>query len=83
LCWAPESPAYRTWYKPSALATVGAYERQLSATFGVPFFPIPEHLKDVDFADGYHMLPYGAATYSRWLADNHLRPWLASQGLAQ
>ena len=51
--------------------------RQLSAEKGVPIFPAPAHLSDDDFADGYHPLADGAAKYSRWLADNHLRPWLA------
>ena len=44
---------------------------------GVRVFPAPEHLDEADFMDGYHLLPAGAAKYSRWLADNHLKPWLA------
>ena len=31
-----------------------------------------------DFADGHHMLPAAAGRYSRWLAAERLKPWLAS-----
>jgi hypothetical protein len=78
LFWMPESPTYRsTMYSPAARATDEGFARQLAAEKGVPIFPAPEHLSDDDFADGYHPLPDGAAKYSRWLADNHLKPWLA------
>jgi hypothetical protein len=28
--------------------------------------------------DGIHLMRGGAEKYSRWLADNHLGPWLAT-----
>jgi hypothetical protein len=79
--WAPASPAYRSWFTPASRAAVEAYGRKLAAQLGVRIFPAPEHLEDMDFADGYHLLPHGAPKYSRWLADNHLRPWLAESGI--
>ena len=81
--WAPESPAYQGWHAPASLAVIEEYKRWFAARFPVPVFPAAEHLEELDFADGYHLLPHGAAKYCRWLADNHLRPWLVSQGLAK
>ena len=77
-CWAPESPAYRARYSPAARAAAAACEARFTRAFGVPVFPAPDHLAEDDFLDGYHLLRRGAERYSRWLADEHLRPWLAA-----
>ena len=77
MCWAPEGPSYRAMYTPTGRAACAGYERRLTAELGVPAFPAPDHLTDDDFADGYHLRDEGAVKYSRWLADNHLKPWLA------
>ena len=77
VAWAPESPTYRAMYTPRARADADAYAHTLTRDLGVPVFPAPAHLADADFLDGFHLLPAGAATYSRWLADQHLTPWLA------
>lgn len=76
---APESPAFRSWYSPAALKHEAAYRQSLLAE-GVPVFPTSPDLAEEDFADGYHMLRLGAQKYSRWLAETHLKPWLASYG---
>ncbi len=75
---APESPAFRSWYSPASREVLAAYCRELSAEFGTPVFGALDTMTEEDFADGHHMLPGGAAKYSRWLADTHLRPWLTS-----
>ncbi|HEY1191966.1 MAG TPA: hypothetical protein VGE74_30330, partial [Gemmata sp.] len=77
VAWAPESPAYRAMYDPAGLAARADFERWLNAELGARVFSSPEHLEEEDFADGYHLFPAGAARYSRWLADAHLRPWFA------
>ena len=77
LCWQPESPAYRAMYTPAGRAVGDAYAARLATDFGVPVFAAPTHLADDDFADGYHLIEDGAERYSRWLADAHLKPWLA------
>lgn len=77
VAWAPESPAYRSLYTPAGRASVEAVTRQFATELGAAVFPAPAHLQEDDFADGYHLMPDGAAKYSRWLADNHLKPWLA------
>lgn len=55
------------------------WSQVVAEELGVPVFSAPETgLVDGDFADPVHMLSHGAAKYSRWLADTHLKPWLAA-----
>jgi hypothetical protein len=75
--WAPESPEYRALYTPATRTEVAAYEQMLRGELGVQVVPAPTHLEEDDFPDGYHLYPGGASRYSRWLADIHLKPWLA------
>ncbi len=72
----PESPTFRSWYTPQSRETLRAFCRCLSEELGCRVFEAPDLVED-DFADGHHMLPTGAAKYSRWLAEAHLKPWLA------
>ncbi len=74
---APESPAYRAMYTPAGLASFDEYACALARDFGAPVLPAPDHMEEADFADGFHLLPAGAAKYSQWLAEQHLKPWLA------
>jgi hypothetical protein len=62
---------------PEARGAAEARARALTTAIGIPVFPAPDELTDDDFADGYHLRARGAAKYSRWLADHHLKPWLA------
>ncbi len=81
--WTPESATYQSWYSPRSRAAIAGFEQSLREEFG-PVFPAPQGLlAESDFADGYHLLRGGAAKYSRWLADTHLKPWLASQGVGK
>jgi hypothetical protein len=73
----PESPEFRSWYTAHSRVAVADYIRTLREELGCPVFVAPEDYAESDFADGHHILPDGAARYSRWLADEHLRPWLA------
>ncbi|VTR97714.1 Uncharacterized protein OS=Singulisphaera acidiphila (strain ATCC BAA-1392 / DSM 18658 / VKM B-2454 / MOB10) GN=Sinac_5817 PE=4 SV=1 [Gemmata massiliana] len=75
--WAPESPWLRGLYCPCAHGRVEYYTQTLVDEVGVTVFPAPTHFAEEDFVDGYHLTPDGAAKYSRWFADTHLRPWLA------
>jgi hypothetical protein len=77
-CWAPDSPSGRAVYTPQARATRAIRARALTDALGIPIFPTPDELTDDDFADGYHLCASGARKYSRWLADSHLKPWLAA-----
>jgi hypothetical protein len=79
--WAPESPTYRSWYSARTREQLKNYSRWLEDELHAPVFPAPQHLDETDFADGFHLLRSGAQKYSRWLADEHLRPWLLRQGV--
>ena len=78
--WAPESISYRSWYADAARREMDRFEEWLKAEFAAPVFPTPADLPDTDFVDGFHMIKSGAEKYSRWLADTHLKPWLARPG---
>jgi hypothetical protein len=78
--WAPESVTYRSWYSDAARAEMNRFETWLRTEIGVPVFPAPADLPDTDFVDGFHMIKSGAEKYSRWLAETHLKGWLARHG---
>ena len=64
--------------RDSALARrdgVDAYAAELTRKYGVEVFPVPDDIQESDFVDGHHMIPAGAARYSKWLADTHIKPW--------
>jgi hypothetical protein len=79
--WTPESPAFRSWFQPEERAVAEEYGRSLTRELGRPVFPAPDHLSEDVFVDGHHLIRSGAEQYSRWLAENHLKPWLARYGL--
>jgi hypothetical protein len=79
--WAPESPEFRSWYRPEAAKNAAGTEEFIRQKLGCEVFPGPVHLAEGDFADGYHLLRPGAEKYSRWLAEQHLKPWLTKQEL--
>jgi hypothetical protein len=76
----PVSPEFRSWFKPRAWAAADACLRNLADGLAVPVFPSPAGFAESEFVDGHHMLPPAAARYSRWLAETHLKPWLARKG---
>jgi hypothetical protein len=73
----PESPIFRGVYAPESRAALGAFVRTLPDELGCPVFEAPLDYTEEDFADGTHMLSAGARRFSQWLAETHLRPWLA------
>ena len=75
--WTPESPRYREAHGRAGAEAVVEYTQFINRELQTDVFPAPLHLEETEFADGYHLLPPGAARYSLWLADTHLRPWLA------
>jgi hypothetical protein len=79
--WAPESPRLLGGYSARSRIELERYTAWLNAELQAPVFPFPTHLDEEDFVDGYHLLRDGAAKYSRWLADHHLRPWLEESGI--
>ena len=76
--WVPESPRYREAYGPAGPLAIAEHTRFPTEGLRVNAFPAPGNLAEEDFSDGYHLMRHGAAKYSRWLAEMHLKPWLAS-----
>jgi hypothetical protein len=64
----PEGEAFRQWYPPGAGERLDAYVRGLADEFGVPVIDARRWMRDEDFWDGHHLLPGGAAAFSRRLA---------------
>lgn len=75
--WMPLAPLLTGWVNPELQHDCIKFTREQGRERGVPIFPPPDWLMDDDFAEGHHLLPQSAARYSRWLADTHLKPWLA------
>jgi hypothetical protein len=69
----PEGPAFRSWYPAETRAAV---ERLIAEMRHLaPVFDATDGFAELDFADSHHLLPRGAARFSRKLADEHLRGW--------
>jgi hypothetical protein len=79
----PVSPAFRASFAPGVYSAGEAHLLALARRLEVPVFPAPRDLTEDEFLDGHHLLRNGAERYSRWLADNHLKPWLAGQGVGR
>jgi hypothetical protein len=79
----PVSPAFRASFAPGVYSAGEAHLLALARRLEVPVFPAPRDMAEDEFIDGHHMLRHGAERYSRWLADNHLKPWLASAGVGK
>jgi hypothetical protein len=63
----PEAGLFRAWYPPPALAAIDDYLADLRREFGVPVLDARTWIADPDFYDGHHLLPAGAAAFSRRL----------------
>lgn len=79
----PVSPMFRGWFRPGVWVNGENQLRALARELGVEVFPPFDGLAEADFIDGHHMLEGGAEKYSRWLAETHLKPWLARQGVGR
>jgi hypothetical protein len=73
----PVSPMFRGWFRPGVWASGEERLSAFAGELGVERIPPYAGLEESDYIDGHHMLRSGAEKYSRWLADTHLRAWLA------
>jgi hypothetical protein len=80
VAWVPLAPLLSRWMNPELQRACADYAASLGGQSGVVVFPPPDWVVDDDFADGQHLLPAAAARYSRWLAEERLKPWLARHG---
>jgi hypothetical protein len=79
LLFMPEAPTMRDWYSPAVLADVDDYFRRLSDEFRIPVLDARHWMADEAFCDSHHLVPAGAAAFSRRLENEILQPYLAGQ----
>jgi hypothetical protein len=63
----PEGTDFRAWYPPSVASALADFLAGLAAEFGVSLIDARPWLGDEAFSDGHHMLPSGAAEFTRRL----------------
>jgi hypothetical protein len=61
----PEGSEFRGWYPPAARVAIDAYLTQLGRDHGVPWIDARTWVADDGFYDGHHLLPGGAAAFTR------------------
>jgi hypothetical protein len=76
----PESSEFRSWYSPTAQAELAEMLGRLTHEYGVPLIDARQWLGDESFTDGHHLLPSGAAAFTRRLGEEI--PALAGPGTA-
>ena len=63
----PEGSDFRAWYPPAVAAELADFFTKLTAEFGASLIDARLWLADEAFTDGHHMLPCGAAAFTRRL----------------
>ncbi len=76
LVFFPEGSTFRGWYSPEARADAQAFFARLGRDFEVPVIDARTWAPDDAFADYYHLLPEGAAAFTRRFGHDVLRPLL-------
>jgi hypothetical protein len=64
----PEGPLYRSWYEPVVWERIEAALDELARDCGVPLLSCREVVAEEGFLDSHHLLPEGAAAFTRHLA---------------
>jgi hypothetical protein len=75
----PEGSAFRDLLPPDARARLTALLRQLAAEEGAALVDARAWVEDEGFWDGHHLLPRGAAAFTRRLAREALPALLAAE----
>jgi hypothetical protein len=70
-----ESSEFRGWYGPAGAERITTLAREFGGEFGVPVYDAREWVADDGFADGHHMNPAGAKTFTARLA-SEAGPWV-------
>ncbi len=75
---APESPAFRSWYRAGARDDLTHFYADLTRRTGAPVFDASDWpFAEDDFADGHHLLRHAARDFTRRLGAECVGPWLA------
>jgi hypothetical protein len=70
----PESSEFRTLYSPEVTASLSAFLDGLRRSRNVPVIDARTWAEDADFWDAHHLLPAGAAGFTRRFGREVLRP---------
>jgi hypothetical protein len=73
----PEGSEFRSWYPPQVQAEVDAYLAELKRAFGTRVIDARTWSADEDLLDGFHLMPHGAAAYTRRLVREALPSLMA------
>lgn len=79
----PEGSGFRGWYSTAALRQLYPLLQSLSHEFDAPLIDARAWVADAGFSDSHHLLPGGAATFSRRLGREAILPLLQGQPLAR
>lgn len=73
----PESPTFRSWYRPAAKSRVVEFLNGLATDCGVPLFHTSAWIEDEkSFMDGHHLFHDPAVAFSERLGRECIVPWL-------
>jgi hypothetical protein len=72
----PEGTEFRSFYAPETCHQIDAYLGSLNRDYGVPLIDARCWLPNSCFYDSHHLLPSGAAAFSRRFAEEVMRPLL-------
>jgi hypothetical protein len=73
----PESPSFRSYYAANAEAQINVFLKELTAAHGNPIINAQAWVDDeLAFIDGHHLLPRGAARFSKRLGREAVLPLL-------
>src|SRR5262249_1104300 len=72
----PEGSEFRSWYPPAVQSRIDQYLAHLGEECSVPVLDMRTWMADVDFVDSHHLLPKGAAVFTKRFEGEVLRPLL-------
>jgi hypothetical protein len=78
----PEGPTFRAHYSPSMRAGITAHLQAVSRTYHVPLIDARDWLPDDAFGDSHHLLPHGAAAFTKRFEREALTPLLQTISVA-
>jgi hypothetical protein len=75
----PEGPTFRSWYDPDMRADTDRFLARLQGEYGVPVIDAREWVGEDDFIDSHHLLPDGAAKFTKRFGRDVLTPIFAGK----
>ncbi len=76
----PEASEFRGWYPPDGQHQLSEYLAKLQCEYGAPLIDARDWIADWDFADGHHLLRWGASAFTERFAHEVQTLMMASGG---